>query len=75
MSPLPSPSVVFEWQTVVNNGVKVPVEGDNRKFNSYNPPSLNVTGWSCSVRAPKAGWADNPSTASSREIWPSRRRL
>ncbi len=34
--------VVFEWQTVVNNGVKVPVEGDNRKFNSYNPPSLNV---------------------------------
>ena len=42
VSPLPSPSVVFDWQIVVNNGVKVPVEGDNRKFNSYNPPSLNV---------------------------------
>ena len=36
------PGVTFGWQTVVNNGVKVPVEGDNRKFNSYNPPSLNV---------------------------------
>ena len=42
VSPLPSPGVVFDWQTVVNNGVKVPVEGDPRKFNSYNPPSLNV---------------------------------
>ena len=36
------PGVVFDWQTVVNNGVKVPAEGDSRTFNSYNPPSLNV---------------------------------
>ncbi len=30
-----------DWQVVVNNGDIVP--GDNRNFNSYNPPSLNVT--------------------------------
>lgn len=30
-----------EWQVVVNNGDTVP--GDSRTFNSYNPPSLNVT--------------------------------
>ena len=34
------PGVTFGWQTVVNNGVYAP--GDPRKFNSYNPPSLNV---------------------------------
>ena len=32
--------VVFNWQTVVNNGVVVP--GDSRKFNSYNQPSMNM---------------------------------
>jgi hypothetical protein len=31
---------VFDWQVAVNNGVQAP--GDHRKFNSYNPPSLNV---------------------------------
>ena len=43
VGPLPSPrppGVVFDWQVVVNNGVQAP--GDSRKFNSYNPPSLNV---------------------------------
>ncbi len=30
-----------EWQVVVNNGDLIP--GDSRNFNSYNPPSLNVT--------------------------------
>jgi hypothetical protein len=30
----------FTWQTVVNNGEKVPA--DAREFNSYNQPSLNV---------------------------------
>jgi hypothetical protein len=43
ISPLPSPrppGVVFDWQIVVNNGVQAP--GDSRRFNSYNPPSLNV---------------------------------
>ena len=34
------PGVTFGWQTVVNNGVQAP--GDSRRFNSYNPPSLNV---------------------------------
>ncbi len=29
-----------DWRVVVNNGDTVP--GDSRKFNSYNPPSLNV---------------------------------
>ncbi len=32
----------FEWQVVVNNGVVVPGDSQNRKFNSYNQPSLNV---------------------------------
>ncbi len=34
--------VVFDWQTVVNNGVTAP--GDTRPFNSYNQPSLNLDG-------------------------------
>ncbi len=38
----PRPAAEYDWQTVVNNGDKVPIKGDKRKFNSYNPPSLNV---------------------------------
>ena len=37
-----TPSVEFDWQVVVNNGVTVP--GDARRFNSYNQPSVNVDG-------------------------------
>ena len=35
-----APGADFNWQVVVNNGVKVP--GDSRTFNSYNQPSVNV---------------------------------
>ena len=35
------PGVTFDWQVVVNNGVKPPGE-TIRTFNSYNQPSLNV---------------------------------
>ena len=33
---------VPQWQVVVNNGVTVPGDPSNRKYNSYNQPSLNV---------------------------------
>lgn len=33
-------SVAQDWQVVVNNGTQVP--GDQRNFNSYNPPAVNV---------------------------------
>ena len=36
------PDVVFDWQTVVNNGIPAPGDAMGRTFNSYNPPSLNV---------------------------------
>ncbi len=41
VGPLPSPrppGVVFDWQVVVNNGVKAPGDLKERTFNSYNPP-------------------------------------
>lgn len=31
------------WEVVVNNGVIVPGDASARKFNSYNPPSLNLS--------------------------------
>ena len=71
---MPPPGVVFDWQVVVNNGVKAP--GDDRKFNSYNPPSLNVDRLVVFRARTKGGMGGHsPSTASSRAIWPSRGRL
>lgn len=37
-----SPAV--SWQVVVNNGFTVPGDVNNRLFNSYNQPSINVKG-------------------------------
>ena len=78
VSPLPSPSVVFDWQIVVNNGVKAPGD-EERKFNSYNPPSLNVDRLVVFRARTKGGMGGggmgrSPSTASSRETWASRGR-
>ena len=61
------PGVEFDWQTVVNNGVKAP--GDARTFDSFNPPSLNVERLVVFRARTKGGRADSPSTASSPVTW------
>ena len=42
-APTPEPTVVLNWDVVVNNGDIVPGDLKNRKFNSYNQPSINVS--------------------------------
>ena len=40
----PKPKSTFDWATVVNNNDLMPEAPNNRTFNSYNQPSVNVDG-------------------------------
>lgn len=53
-----APSPTLAWQVVVNNGVTVP--GDTRRFNSYNPPSVNVDGFVVFRARSKGGASGQP---------------
>jgi hypothetical protein len=35
---------IFNWETVVNNGVAIPTADPSKNFNSYNQPSINDAG-------------------------------
>lgn len=41
-APTSEPTITFNWEIVVNNGVIVPLDAKARVFNSYNQPSINV---------------------------------
>lgn len=51
----------FTWSTVVNNTVLMPGAPFNRTFNSYNQPSVNVTGLVV-IRARSRGGGGQPAT-------------
>jgi len=56
--PLPG---AFSWSTVVNNTDEMPGAPFDRKFNSYNQPSVNATGLVV-IRARSKGGGGSPAT-------------
>jgi hypothetical protein len=57
----PLPAASFEWTTVVNNNDTMPEAPSNRKFNSYNQPSVNAAG-RVVIRARSTGGGGMPAT-------------
>jgi hypothetical protein len=57
----PLPAASFEWTTVVNNNDTMPGAPFNRKFNSYNQPSVNTSGLVV-IRARSTGGGGQPAT-------------